>query len=155
MKRIDKINEEMGFGYANDIYGSTGLGKTTNFIYNVLSLNHSLEQPATPIDYGRYIQIGSYVTGHGCKDFNKIYTGQVYKIVKDEHGEIKYLYILNAKNNTFVRIAVDGVKLIENRYGKLQNKDVGLKLSNRHLNRSVSYVNESVVDRGDCIFPKE
>ena len=88
-------------------------GKGPGYVYSVHPLYHGLEQTKNEVDDTYYIHVGSIVRGTGHNNPSKHYTGQVIRIVKNENGEIVFLYIKTTKNNKMVTIDVnDELELI-------------------------------------------
>lgn len=96
-------------------------GPSPGYIYSVKGLNNTLQQKANTLSNDYYIYPGCTVRGYGVHNPEKRYTGQVYRIVKDGDGAIKFVYIKTIKTNRFVPIKVEGLELI-NYSRKLSDK---------------------------------
>ena len=84
----------------------------SGYMYSIKSLSHSMEgnkQPATK-NYS-LIHVGSYVSGRN-KDGELVY-GRIYRIIKDEDGFIKKVYIFN-KNAKLINIDIDSIISVPN-----------------------------------------
>lgn len=81
--------------------------KNPGYTYQILSLNHDLEQKTNKVDNKYYIHPGCRVRGVGLNNPNLHYTGRVHRIVKNGDGSIKYIYIQSEKTNKMVTILAD------------------------------------------------
>ena len=131
MKRIhiNHINEGADPTLGGVSYNVQG---TPGYVYQILNLNHSLEQKTNNKEDFHYIYPGCKVRGVGANNKDLHYTGIVNRIVKNENGEIQYIYIRCLKNNKMVTIlADDNLELL------LNNKEE--QLSGRGFQISPSY----------------
>lgn len=120
-KELEAVNENMlaggygGYGGIDPTAGAvsyTVQGPSPGYVYSVMPLNNTLQQKANPISRDYYIHPGCTVRGYGLHNPDKRYTGQVYRIVKDSDGAVKFVYIKTIKTNRFVPIKVEGIELI-------------------------------------------
>lgn len=82
------------------------------FQYEIIGMNKYLEQKGNELSREFYVNTGSTVKGHGYYDNSKEYSGIVKEIHKNELAEIEYIIILDQERNQFVKISLDGLKLI-------------------------------------------
>jgi hypothetical protein len=119
IKRKRKINEFGSAGFSlqpkyygrgmsgfNSFGGSSGSGgPTTMYTYNIVALNHNLEQRPSENEFVDTINIGDIITG---KEINKgkKYSGTVVRLVKSPNNNT-LLYYLIVDKNTSTKIKID------------------------------------------------
>lgn len=146
MKKTKPINESTfgmyGGGLDNTASAATYTvqGKSPGYVYSILPFNDTLQQKVNQATDDYYIYPGCTVRGVGVNNPDKHYTGIVNRIVKDENGEIKFIYIKTLKTNRFVTIlANDELELIlhqpaqnnskyNNKYGSNFSPNYNMKL---------------------------
>lgn len=93
-----------GNGYSLNINSGTNIiGNRPPYEYEIVPLNHKLEQKQTKTDNDIYVHPGSRVIGFSIKDDRKV-QGTVYRIVKNTDGTISFVYVLDEKTGTFVKL---------------------------------------------------
>ena len=113
IKKNNILNEGMfamgGGGMDPTLFAGSAMvqGTSTGYKYEILPFNTSLQQSVNKVSNYEYIYPGCTVKGYGLKHPDKQYKGQVYRIVKNEKGEIMYVYIKTEDTNRFVPIRVD------------------------------------------------
>lgn len=138
--------------YVSGVYGdptfSTGYPSNrydAGYKYNIRNLNHDFEgqkQPATKEEM--LIHVGSYVS---AKDKNDNWiSGRIYKIVKDENGFIKKVWIFD-KNGKIINVDIDSVTAVPNGRGFMSQK----VMSYDDINSKYPIV-ESVKEKGKPVY---
>ena len=93
-----------GSGYSlNADSGTNIIGNRPPYEYEIVPLNHNLEQKQTKMDNEYYIHPGLNVIGFSIKDNRKI-KGIVYRIVKNTDGTISFVYLQDPLTGTFVKV---------------------------------------------------
>lgn len=81
--------------------------RNPGYTYQILPLTHDLEQKPNKVHNEYYIYPGCRVRGVGLKHPELHFTGKVHRIVKDENGVIRFIYIQSEKTNKMVTILAD------------------------------------------------
>ena len=93
-----------GNGYSLNMNSGTNIiGNRPPYEYEIVPLNHKLEQKQSTTDNDIYVHPGSRVIGFAIKDDRKV-QGTVYRIVKNTAGTISFVYVLDEKTGTFVKL---------------------------------------------------
>lgn len=93
-----------GNGYSLNMNSGTNIiGNRPPYEYEIVPLNHKLEQKQSATDNDIYVHPGSRVIGFALKDDRKV-QGTVYRIVKNTDGTISFVYVLDEKTGTFVKL---------------------------------------------------
>lgn len=96
-----------GFGAAN-----TSGGPNVMYTYNIVPLNHDLEQERTTHNkYSTYIHIGSLVQGKTFNDKEKI-IGKIINIERDTDKNILYYEIMDSDEGEIKKVDPTSVELI-------------------------------------------
>lgn len=93
--------------------GHTNSLNLMGYEYAILPVTKVLEQKPNQkkADY-QYIHVGTKVKAYGSIDDSKSYTGYIQKILKDENGVIKTVYILDEETRKLKKASPDRIKMV-------------------------------------------
>lgn len=138
--------------YVSGVYGdptfSTGYPSNrydAGYKYNIRNLNHDFEgQKQPPTREQILIHVGSYIS---AKDKNDNWiSGRIYRIVKDENGFIKKVWIFD-KNGKIINVNIDSITAVPNGRGFISQKI----MSYDDINSKYPIV-ESVKEKGTPVY---
>lgn len=105
--RGHKMGRGVGFGSAN-----TSGGPNVMYTYNIVPLNHYLEQEPTPHNkYSTYIHTGSLVQGKTFGDKEQI-VGKIINIERDSHKNILSYEVMDSDEGEIKELDPTTVNLI-------------------------------------------
>lgn len=102
-----------GSGYSLNMNSGTNIiGNRPPYEYEIIPLNHTLEPKQSTVMNDVYVHTGSKVVGYSIKDDRKI-QGTVYRIVKNTDGTVSFVYVLDSKTGTFVKLKPDNITVLK------------------------------------------